>query len=69
MQVSVDYRETVLKSAAVQAEARKRKKADRLAALDSIEQDETFAYIAGYTGGAPYGVTWAKWEELEDVDE
>jgi hypothetical protein len=26
-------------------------------------QDETFAYIAGYTsGGAPYGVTW---EEIE----
>ena len=29
-------------------------------------QDETFAYIAGYTpGGAPYGVTWEEMEEME----
>jgi len=31
------------------------------------ESDENFAYIAGYTpGGAPYGVTWDEWDELED---
>ena len=30
------------------------------------DQDETFAYIAGYTeGGFAYGVTWEEWEQLE----
>jgi len=29
-------------------------------------QDETFAYIAGYTeGGFAYGVTWEEWEQFE----
>ena len=70
VQVSADYKETVIKSVTGQAEARKRMKAEKLAALDGIEQDETFAYIAGYTcGGAPYGITWAEWKELDDVDE
>lgn len=33
---------------------------------DVIEQDENFAYIAGYTsGGFPYGTTW---EEQEMID-
>jgi hypothetical protein len=32
----------------------------------SLDQDETFAYIAGYTeGGFAYGVTWEEWEQLE----
>ena len=31
-----------------------------------LDQDETFAYIAGYTeGGFAYGVTWEEWEQLE----
>ena len=31
-----------------------------------IEQDERFAYIAGYTpAGFPYGVTWEEEEEIE----
>ena len=31
-----------------------------------LGQDETFAYIAGYTeGGFAYGVTWEEWEQLE----
>ena len=30
------------------------------------DQDETFAYIAGYTeGGFAYGMTWEEWEQLE----
>ena len=70
VQISAVYRETVLKSVAAQAEARKRKKAEKLAPLDGIEHDENFAYIAGYTsGGAPYGITWAEWEELDDMDD
>jgi len=31
-----------------------------------LDQDETFAYIAGYTeGGFAYGVTWEEWEQFE----
>jgi hypothetical protein len=46
---------------------RKRKKSKQDIGLsESIEQDEHFYFIAGYTeGGAPYGLTW---EECE-VDE
>ena len=39
--------------------------------LETMDQDERFFYIAGYTsGGVPYGVTWEEmgldpWEELE----
>ena len=30
------------------------------------DSDENFAYIAGYTsGGAPFGVTWEEWEEID----
>lgn len=33
---------------------------------DSRDSDETFQYIAGYTeGGAPYGVTWDEWKQME----
>ena len=31
-----------------------------------IEQDEVFAFIAGYTpGGIPYGITWEEQAELD----
>jgi hypothetical protein len=31
-----------------------------------LDEDETFAFIAGYTeGGFAYGVTWEEWEQLE----
>jgi hypothetical protein len=30
------------------------------------DSDENFAYIAAYTpGGAPFGVTWEEWEEID----
>lgn len=37
----------------------------------SMDQDDTFFYIAGYTsGGAPYGVTWAEMglQPWQDID-
>ena len=59
--IPADYKETVLKTLASIAEAKKQKKPEKLA-LESPEQDENFAYIAGYTsGGAPYGITWDEW--------
>ncbi len=31
-----------------------------------IDQDDNFAYIAGYTpGGFPYGITWAEQAEID----
>jgi hypothetical protein len=36
----------------------------------TFESDETFVYIAGYTsGGAPYGVTWDEWSDLNEETE
>jgi len=70
IQIPSDYRENILKSVAASAEAKKRKKAEKLAALSDIEQDEIFAYIAGYTdGGAPYGITWDECDDLYDLGE
>lgn len=32
--------------------------------------DETFAFIAGFTdGGAPYGISWEEWEEIEKAEQ
>ncbi len=31
-----------------------------------LDQDDTFAYIAGYTeGGFAYGIPWEEWEQFE----
>jgi catechol 2,3-dioxygenase-like lactoylglutathione lyase family enzyme len=54
--------------------ARKRKKEERKRAqeeLDLFDQDEVFAFIAGYTaGGAPYGTMWEEMREsTSDPDE
>ena len=66
------YKEQVLKSAQAQAEAKKRKRAEKRAALERTlhpDQDEHFAYIAGYTNwGFPYGLTWEELEMLESED-
>ncbi len=48
---------------------KKQERAEKLAAeeIRSVEFNENFAYIAGYTNwGFPYGVTW---EELEAEDD
>ena len=72
VEVTPAYREQVLRTVQEQAEARQRKRLEKAAELESalgIEQDEYFAYIIGYTsGGAPYGITWEEWEELDDSE-
>ena len=72
VEVSPAYREQVLRTVQEQAEAKKRKRLERAAELESalgIEQDDYFAYIIGYTsGGAPYGITWEEWEALDDSE-
>ncbi len=35
-----------------------------------IDQDDSFTGIIGYTsGGAPYGLTWEEWDQIEQEDE
>ena len=69
VEVDPAYREQVLRTVQEQAEARKRKRLEKVAELESvsgIEQDEHFAFIVGYTpGGAPYGITWEDWETMD----
>lgn len=44
----------------------KRKKKTSYSDSSIIEQDERFAFIAGYTsGGFPYGITWEEQERTE----
>ncbi len=65
--VAPGYEEAVKRAISDRAEQKRKKKEARKISDDNDDlQDETFAFIAGYTeGGAPYGVTW---EEMR-VDE
>ena len=68
IQFPTDYKEAVLKNLASLAETRKQKKAEKLVLIDP-DQDENFAFIAGYTpGGAPFGITWDEWRDLDLPD-
>jgi len=52
-----------------QALERKRKKQEELEEMMWEDSDEHFAFIAGYTsGGAPFGITWEEWDNLDDVE-
>lgn len=60
------YKEQVLRTAQREAERKKQKQQDRLteSAEAGFDQDDTFAFIVGYTsGGAPYGITWDEWND------
>lgn len=58
------------KSLAVKSRKKSKKRKQKTEKISSVEQDNRFFFIAGYTsGGAPYGVTWEEmgltpWEEL-----
>lgn len=63
--ISADYKEAVLKTLARIAIEKEQKQAEKLKA-ENPDQDENLAFIAGYTsGGAPYGITWDEWEQIE----
>jgi len=69
VQIPAEYKETVIKSLAGMAELKKRRKAARLSPTADPDQDEYFAYIAGYTdGGVPYGITWEEAEQDQAKD-
>lgn len=71
--IDPEYKKRVLQSEEAQLAAKRRKKAEREAEVWEqlgLDQDEHFAFIAGYTsGGVPYGVTWEEWAAIEEADE
>lgn len=68
LDVKIDsaYKNQILKSVEGHIAARQRKKAKRGETHElSLDQDETFAYIAGFTeAGFAFGVTWEECEQL-----
>lgn len=71
--IDPDYKQQALASAANLAAARRSRRAEERAVSEDFVgfmdgfQDQSFAYIAGYTeGGFPYGVTWEEWEGFEE---
>ena len=60
-----EYIDTIRAQEQARIEKRKQKRQERI--YEGIEQDENFAFIAGYTsGGAPFGVTWEEWEKIKN---
>jgi len=69
VKIDPGYKQRIIKSVAGQIEARKRRKAQQTELLRLLDQDESFAYIAGYTeAGFAYGLTWEELEEPEEYD-
>ncbi len=67
--IEPEYKNKVLKSAAGAVAAGRSKKLRRKEVFEYLDQDETFAYIVGYTeAGFAYGVTWEEWERLDPDD-
>jgi hypothetical protein len=70
VKIDEGYKNNLLKSVAGGVAARRRRRLQRKTTLDEFaDQDENFAYIAGYTeAGFAYGVTWEEWERLDRQD-
>lgn len=70
VRIDSGYKRRVLKSVEGHLEARQRRKAPREEPYAmAFDQNESFAYIAGYTAaGFAYGVTWEEWEGLDVID-
>lgn len=63
--ITTEYEESVKRSVGELTEQKRKKKEEKMNVhLQGIDQDEHFAYIAGYTsGGAPYGLSWDELDE------
>jgi len=72
VQIDPAYKEQVLRTEAREAEIRREKKLEKARQIETsmgFEQDDNFAMIIGYiSGGAPYGVTWEEWNEIQDTE-
>lgn len=63
--ISADYKAVVLKTLADIEAVGEQKIAEKLE-RENPDQNEIFAFIAGYTSnGVPYGITWDEWDQLE----
>lgn len=70
VRIDAAYKDQILKSVEGHIAARRRRKSRRGETNEyCFEQDETFAYIAGYTeAGFAYGITWEEWGRLDQSD-
>jgi len=70
VKIDDEYKNNLLKSLAGGVAARRRRKLRRKEVFDEFsDQDDTFAYIAGYTeAGFAYGLTWEEFERLGPAD-
>ena len=70
VRIDAAYKDQILKSVEGHIAARGRRKSRRGETDESrFEQDETFAYVAGYTeAGFAYGITWEEWGRLDQSD-
>jgi len=70
VRIDAAYKDQILKSVEGHIAARRRRKSRRGETVESrFEQDETFAYIAGYTeAGFAYGITWEEWDRSDQMD-
>jgi hypothetical protein len=70
IKIDSGYKYQILKSVAGLIAARQHRKARRQETYkEPFEQDEHFAYIAGYTAaGFAFGITWEELEQLNQTD-
>jgi len=70
VRIDAAYKGRVLKSVAEHIAVQNRRKARRHETYEKpFDQDELFAYIAGYTeSGFAYGITWEEWGQLDQRD-
>jgi len=72
VQIDPEYKKRVQEFLENEIEARQRKHEEKLTEADELMnefQDDNFAFIIGYTsGGAPYGITWAEWDKIDEAD-
>jgi len=70
VKIDAAYKGQILKSVEGDIAARQRRKSKQVETPESsLDQDENFAYIAGYTeAGFAYGITWEEWEGLDVID-
>lgn len=73
VEIDPERKASTLQTVERQAEIQRQKKLERAAEQASEfgwPQDHNFAMIMGYTsGGAPYGITWDEWEDIQAEDD
>lgn len=64
--VSIDPERKRRTLAALEQQRAARRRQKEAQHRELCDSDDRFAFIIGYTsGGAPYGITWEEWQQLE----